>query len=69
MKTINETDYVSKKRKLIIEIEETGAKLAPDEREWLTLHHHFLEKGGQEVNEEIQKNQIKIVQKKIEDKV
>jgi hypothetical protein len=30
------------------------------------LHHHFAEKGGEEVKAEIQKSQMKIAQKKIE---
>jgi hypothetical protein len=60
---------VAQKRKLIVEIEELGAKLAPEEAEWLQLHHHFVEKGSQEVKEEMQKNQVKIAQKKMEGNV
>ena len=66
---MSEVDYVGKKRKMIVEIEETGAKLTPEEKDWLDLHSHFLEKGSEDVKEEIQKNQMKLVQKKIEEKI
>jgi len=48
-----------------VEIEETGAKLSAEERDWLNLHHHFVEKGGEEVKEEMQKNQVLLAQKKL----
>lgn len=67
LKALPEADFVARKRKLIVEIEETGAKLTPQEAEWLSLHHHFADSAGEEVKAEIQKTQMKIAQKKIED--
>jgi hypothetical protein len=32
----------------------------------MQLHHHFIEQNDQNLKEEIQKNQIKIAQKKME---
>ena len=66
IKSIAEADYVSNKRKMIVEIEQTGAKLTAEEKDWLNLHH-FSEKNSTQVKQEIQKNQMKIVQKKIEE--
>jgi hypothetical protein len=66
LKSIGEGEFVGRKRKLIVEIEETGAKLTPEESEWLNLHHHFAEQAGEEVKAEIQKSQMKIAQKKME---
>jgi hypothetical protein len=40
--------------------------LTEEEADWLQLHHHFAEKGNEEVKSEIQKNQVKIAQKKME---
>lgn len=65
LKTISEPEFVGKKRKLIVEIEETGAKLTPQETEWLSLHHHFADNTGEEVKADIQKSQMKIAQKKL----
>lgn len=50
---------------MIVEIEDTGAKLTPEEKQWLNLHH-FSDKNNHDIKEEIQKNQMKIVQKKME---
>ena len=67
-KSVSEKAYVGRKRRLIVEIEETGAKLTIEEAEWLKLNHHFVEKGsGEEVKAEVQQNQVKMAQKKLED--
>lgn len=49
LKNISEGEYVARKRKLIVEIEEVGAKLTAEEADWLQLHHHFADKGNEEV--------------------
>lgn len=63
LKKIADSEYFGKKRKLLVDIQETGASLTPEEMSWLELHHFDISKG--DISKEAGSKYIEIAGEKI----